>query len=126
VKKLNTDKLSNRSFDEVRSQTVFKGEDLHVFCNTVDPKTLVFLCSHLQETFGHLFNECSTKKERYLHFQIMWHQHCSYLLVDKNHQLAQLHLHPSDPVAEQVFKVRSAWDRVKEQHSLSHDTSTNF
>ena len=56
----------------------------------------------------------------------MWHQHCSDLLVDKNHQLSQLHLHPSDPVAEQIFKVRSAWHKVKEQHSLSHDTSTRF
>jgi len=71
----------------------------------VDPKTLVFLCHHLQEAFGHIFDECSTKKKHYLHFQILCHQQCSYLLVEKNHQLAQLHLHPSDPVAEQVFKV---------------------
>jgi len=38
VKKLNSDELSMRSFDEVRGQTLFKGEDLHAFCDNVDPK----------------------------------------------------------------------------------------
>jgi len=58
VKKLNSDKLSMHSFDEVRGQTPFKGEDLHAFCDNVDPKTLVFLCRQLQETFGRMYNEC--------------------------------------------------------------------
>ena len=112
VKGLDCDKISLHSFEEVRSQKLFKGEDIQAFCSTVDLKSLSFLAQHLQEVFSSLFNECSSKKERYLHFQISWQRHCSYLLVEKNQQLTQLGLHPSDPVAGQVLKVRSEWYRT--------------
>ena len=84
VKKLNLDKISSHSLEEVCGQKLFKGKDIQAFCCSVDPKALNFLAHYLQLAFARLFVECSTKKERYLHFQISWHQHCSFLLVEKN------------------------------------------
>ena len=126
VKKLNSDKISSHSLEEVCGQKLFKGEDIQAFGCSVDPKALNFLAHHLQLAFARLFVECSTKKERYLHFQISWHKHCSFLLVEKNQHLTQLGLHPSDPVAEQVLTARSEWHKVKEKHALSQDASSRF
>ena len=96
VKDLNSDKLSSYATKEVDQQRVMNGGDIERFCKAIDMKALAFLAQHLQEAFGQLFNKCLAEKERYLQFQIWWHKHCSYFLVDKNQQLTLLCLHPED------------------------------
>ena len=51
-------------------------------------------------------------KEKYLQFQIKWHRHCSYFLVEKNAELSLIGLHPADPSAEAVVSVHSQWNKL--------------
>ena len=51
-------------------------------------------------------------KEKYLQFQIKWHRHCSYFLVEKNIELSLIGLHPADPLAEAVVSVYSQWSKL--------------
>ena len=62
-----------------------------------------------------LYEECATISDRYLHlqFQLKWHVHCSYFLVDCNQDLTLILLHPSDPTALDVVSVRSQWSRLQ-------------
>ena len=101
--------------------------ELKQFCTSVIPNQLKFLSEHLQKAFIRLYEECSTLKERYLQFQIRWHRYCSsYLLVDKNCQLSQVGLHPSDPLAIEVAAVRSKWNKFCSLHSLLSSESKKF
>ena len=126
VKDLDAAELSLRSVTDIRTKQMMNGKDIGSFCSSVDPKGLNFLAQHLQEGFVKLYNDCSSEKEHYLQFQIKWHKHCSYLLVEKNYQLTQLGLHPDDPISREVFMVRSQWHKLKEQHSLGNVTSCTF
>ena len=65
-------------------------------------------------------------KERYLQFQIKWQRHCSYLLVDKNYQLSQIGLHPSDPLAAEVVPAQSKWNNFCFLHSLILSNAKKF
>ena len=57
-------------------------------------------------------------KEKYLQFQIKWHRHCSYFLVEKNAELSLIGLHPAEPSAEAVVSVRSQWSELCAAHHL--------
>ena len=43
-----------------------------------------FLADGLKNEFVRLYQECATVADKYLKFQLKWHQHCNYL-VDCNH-----------------------------------------
>ena len=85
-----------------------------------------FYVEHLQEMFEKLYNECSLMKDRYLHFQLKWHNHCSLFLVDRNQDLTSLGLHPSDPLASKVVLVRAQWSQIAIQHSVSKKGKKTF
>ena len=63
---------------------------------------------------------------QYLKFQLKWHQHCSYYLVDCNSELSLIGLHPNDPIAVDVVSVRTQWHCVVKQYSLTKDDSKIF
>ena len=65
-------------------------------------------------------------KDRYLHFQLKWHNHCSLFLVDRNQDLTSLGLHPSDPLASKVILVRAQWSQIAFQHSISKKGKKTF
>ena len=52
-----------------------------------------------------LYENCATISDHYLQFQLKWHHRCSYFLVDCNHDLTLIGLHPSDPIAVDVVSV---------------------
>ena len=126
VKDLDAAELSLQLMTDIHTKQMMNGKDIGSFCSSVDLKGLSFLAQHLQESFVRLYNDCSSEKEHYLQFQIKWHRHCSYLLVEKNYQLTQLGLHPDDPISREVFMVRSQWYKLKVQHSLGNVASHTF
>ena len=72
-----------------------------------------------------LYQECATVADKYLKFQLKWHQHCNYL-VDCNRELSLIGLHPNDPIAVDVASVWSQWHCVVKQYSLTKDDSKIF
>ena len=75
------------SLVNVRKQLPSSNPTIEVFCNSIVPNSIKFLAEHLHQVFVKLYDECSTMKEKYLLFQIKWHRHCSYFLVEKNAEL---------------------------------------
>ena len=76
-----------------------------------------------------LYKEYSTVKERYLHFQIKWLQHCSYFLVTYNSTLSDLYLLPRNPAADQVVTVvttRSLLHQLWPKHKVNKINAKSF
>ena len=92
LKDLNPQELASASLAETRKQVVTLNAQLQELCSTVTSRELCFFIEHLRDTFVALYKECSTIKERYLHFQIKWLQYCSYFLVTNNSALSDLAL----------------------------------
>ena len=65
-------------------------------------------------------------KERYLQFQLKWHNYCSYFLASTNRELTDLGLHPADPLADYVVAVRGEWKKVCSSYSMKHDVAKTF
>ena len=65
-------------------------------------------------------------KDRYLHFQLKWHNHCSLFLLERDQELTAMGLHPSDPLADKVVSVREQWSRVCIQHSITKKDKKTF
>ena len=63
-------------------------QNVEFFYNSIVPNSIIFLAEHLHQTFVKLYGDCSTMKEKYLQFQIKWHRHWSYFLVEKNAELS--------------------------------------
>ena len=57
----------------------------------------------MYETF---YNECSLMKDRYLLFQLKWHNHCGLFVLEHNQELTTMGLDLSDPLTEKVVLVR--------------------
>ena len=72
-------------------------EELKQFCTSVPVSSLHFLSEQLKKHFIKMYDACSKGADKYLKFQLQWHQHCSYYLVDYNRQLSLIGLHPDDP-----------------------------
>ena len=75
------------SLVNVRKQLPSSNPTVEVLCNSIVPNSIKFLAEHLHQVFVKLYDECSTMKEKYLQFQIKWHRHWSYFLVEKNAEL---------------------------------------
>ena len=88
--------------------------------------SLLFLTEQLKKQFARLYSAHSTGADKYLKFQLQWHQHCSYYLVDYNCELSLIGLHPDDPVAVDVVSVRSQWHRVVMSFSLKKQDAKYF
>ena len=74
-----------------------------------------FFTISLKRRFVILYEEYATHSTafgRYLQSQLKWHHYCSYFLVDYNHDLSVIGLHPSDPVAVDVVSIRSQWHHL--------------
>ena len=85
-----------------------------------------FLADGLKKEFMRLYEGCATAADKYLKFQLKWHQHCSYYLVDCNHELSLIRLHPDYPIAVDVVEVQSQWHCVAMKYSLTRDDANNF
>ena len=98
LKGLDPQEIASASLAATRKQLPMLNTGLQELCSAVNSCELCFFIEHLQDTFMALYKECSTVKERYLHFQIKRLQHCSYYLVTNNSTLSDLGLLPQDPV----------------------------
>ena len=110
----------------VHNQLPLSSKDLKVFCDSLAINAVDFFTEHLKGRFVTLYEECATISDRYLTFQLKWHHHCSYFLVDCNRDLTLIGLHPSDPIAVDVVSVRSQWSRLAVQYSLQKEESKTF
>ena len=126
VKSLNSMAAAVLSLTEAVSAMPNRDTNLISSCRRILPSQVAFFAKHLQEMFVELYNECSTIKDRYLHFQLKWHNHCSIFLVDRNQDLTMLGLHSSDPLASKVVSVRAQWSQVFTQHSIDKRGSKIF
>ena len=114
------------SLINVRKQLPSSNPTVAVFSNSVAPNSIKFLTEHLHQVFVKLYDKCSTMKEKYLQFQIKWHRHCSYFLVEKNAELSLIGLHPAEPSAEAVVSVRSQWSKLFAAHHLQRSDAKIF
>ena len=126
VKIFNNATLSALAIMGVCSQLPLSNEHLKVFCEGLPVNDVEFFTEHLKGRFVTLYEECATISDRYLKFQLKWHHHCSYFLVDCNRDLSLIGLHPSDPIAVDVVSVRSQWSRLAVQYSLQKEESKTF
>lgn len=101
-------------------------EELKQFCTSVPVSSLHFLSQQLKKHFIRMYDACSKGADKYLKFQLQWHQHCSYYLVDYNRQLSLIGLHPDDPIAVDVVSVSSQWHHVVMSYSLKKQDAKNF
>ena len=95
-------------------------------CSNIVPSSTAFYVKHLQEMYQTFYNECSTIKDRYLNFQLKWHNHCGLFLLNCNQELTTMGLHPSDPLAEKVVAVRAQWSRICAENSISLKEKKKF
>ena len=123
---LNIDSITLSSLLTVSKQLEHVNDLSKQFCDSLVPSKLLFLTKDLQECFVRIYGEVSTAKERYLQFQLKWHNYCSYFLVSENRELSELGLHPADISAESIVSVRSKWRKIYEMHSVSKDTAKTF
>ena len=114
------------SLVNVRKQLPSSNPTVAVFCNSIVPNSIKFLAEHLHQVFVKLYDECSTMKEKYLQFQIKWHRHCSYFLVEKNVELSLIGLHSAEPSAEAVVSVRSQWSKLCAANHLQRSDAKIF
>ena len=63
---------------------------------------------------------------KYLQFQIKWHRHCNYFVVEKNLELPLIGVHPADPLAEEVVSVHSQWSTLCASHHLPRSDAKIF
>ena len=113
----------------VSNQIPLASEDLKDFCDSLPVSDIEFLSEHLKKRFVMLYEECaaiSAVSDRYLQFQLKWHHHCSYFLVDCNRELSMIGLHPSDPIAVDVVSVRSQWHHLSTKYSLQKERCKTF
>ena len=114
------------SLVNVRKQLPSSNQNVEIFCNFIVPNSIMFLAEHWHQIFVKLYGDCSTMKEKYLQFQIKWHRHCSYFLVEKNAELSLIGLHPADPSAEAVVSVRSQWNKLCVANCLQRSDAKIF
>ena len=122
----NAKEITLKSLSGTAQQLSTLNDTLKNFCDSITPATLLFFTRHLKISFVRLYNECSTLKERYLQFQLKWHNYCSYFLVSNNRDLTYLGLHPADPLADDVVAVRAEWNKVCNCYSVSRDVAKTF
>jgi len=94
--------------------------------SNIVPSSTAFYVKHLQEMYEMFYSECSLMKDRYLQFQLKWHNHCSLFLLQCNQELTTMGLHPSDPLAEKVVSVRAQWNRICVLHTISQKEKKKF
>ena len=81
LKSLDPQEIVSASLTATRKQLPMLNDGLQELCSAVNSCELCFFIEHLRDTFVALYKDCSTVKERYLHFQIKWLQYCSYFLL---------------------------------------------
>ena len=127
MKTFSSDTLSVVAMAEVAHQLPFNASDeFKQFCASLPVCSVRFLADGLKKEFVRLYEECATVADKYLKFQLKWHQLCSYYLVDSNRELSLIGLHPDDPIAVDVVSVRFQWHRIVMQYSLTKDDSKIF
>lgn len=98
------------------------------FCASLPVCSIRFLADALKKEFMRLYKEYLTAADKYLKFQVKWHQHCSYYLIEYNHELSLVGLHLSDPIAVDVVHVAVwlQWLCVVIKYSLTRDDTNNY
>ena len=127
VKTFSSETLSIVAIAEVEHWLPLNASDnFKQLCASLPVCSVRFLADGLKKEFVRLYEECATVADKYLKFQLKWHQHCSYYLVDYNRELSLIGLHPDDSIAVDVVAVRSQWQRVAMKYSLTRDDANNF
>ena len=126
LKGLDPQEIASASLTATRKQLPMLNDGLQELCSAVNSCELCFFIEHLRDTFVALYKECSTVKERYLHFQIKWQQYCSYFLVANNSTLSDLGLLPQDSAADQVVTTRSLLHQLWLKHKVKSTDAKTF
>ena len=126
LKVLDPQEIAIATLADTSKEMPMLNAQLQEFCSAVNSHELCFFVEHLRDTFVALYKECSTIKERYLHFQIKWQQYCSYFLVTNNSELSNLGLLPQDPAAEKVVKTRALLHQLWLKHKLNKSDGKTF
>jgi len=126
IRCLNPTAIAVMAINEVTHSLPDREVRLREVCFNITPSATVFYVKHLQEIYETFYNECSLMKDRYLHFQLKWHNHCGIFLLKCNQELTAMGLHPSDPLAEKVVSVRAQWNRICIPYSLSQNEKKKF
>ena len=126
VKTFSSETLSIVAMVEVGHQLPLNARQIQTVLCIFTCVFITFLADGLNNEFVRLDQECATLADKYLKFRLKWHQHCSYYLVDCNHELSLIGLHPNDSIAVDVVSVRSQWHCVVKQYSLTKDDSKIF
>ena len=111
IQKLNPSATAIEVCTAVKQQVPAHDKSLEAFTLAVMPSATTFLIEHLQKSFIELYDGC-TGKDRYLNFQLKWHNRCGMLLVDRNSDLDRFNLHPSEPFAKEIVTVLSKWKSI--------------
>ena len=111
IQKLNPSATAIEVCTVVKQQVPTHDKSLEAFTLAVMPSATTFLIEHLQKSFTELYEGC-TGKDKYLNFQLKWHNRCGMLLVDRNSDLDRFNLHPSEPFAKEIVTVLSKWKSI--------------
>jgi len=101
-------------------------EKLKEFCISLPVSSMQFFADQLKKQFVKIYSECATMADKYLKFQLQWHQHCSYYLVEYNRELSLIGIHPDDPIAVDVVSIRSKWHCIVKQYFLTKNDAKIF
>ena len=84
ISSLNPTAIATLSISEVSHSLPDREAHLRKVCENIVPSTTAFYVKHLRELYEVFYYECSSMKDRYLHFQLKWHNHCSLFLLERN------------------------------------------